>query len=138
MQQERIVRFSLWSHTITIARIKVLAIWIPRLRVWRIAHDCIQVQRRSRGAFVTRPVFLQGICIAHIYITWFDTTHHEVHTSKVVCSRFQLLCIIVDIILIVGVFADRLTNIQQERTRTTRRVIDRYVLAVLQVTSNNL
>ena len=87
MEQEGIVCLGLGCKTIVGKTcIIILVLWIPGVRIRRIADNSIDSQWLAdlRAFLVDRPVLFEGVGTTGDNILGDDATHHKVHTSKVV------------------------------------------------------
>ena len=110
------------------------------LRIRRIWHNRIHIEWFTNITTygLQRPVFIQRISTTGINIVWLDTAHHEIHSGKVIGILLQLLSIILHLVFIGDMAANRFTNGNQQRTGSTCRVIYFNLLFVLMMLCYNL
>ena len=141
VEQECVICFTLRSHAIIgITRIMLLVLSrLPMLRIRRIRNYSINVQRGINMLFIKeRPVLFECVAITCHDIVRKNTTHDQVHTGKVISVFFKLLGIILDIILAAHMFCGALTNIDKQRTGTTRRVVNLNLVTIAKMISHDL
>ena len=139
MEQKRIISLALWSHTVILeTRVHFCISRIPMLRIWRIADHSIYIKRLAHIACLYRPIFIKRVCTASIDVVWLDTTHHKIHSSEVIGILFQLLCIVLNFILVLDMPTNRLANSDKQRTRTRCWVVNLDSFLCLMVFCHNL
>ena len=141
VKQESIVGFTLRCNSIILeTRIEFTIRGIPMLRIRRIWHNRIHIEWFTNITTygLQRPVFIQRISTTGINIIWLDTTHHEIHSGKVIGILLQLLSIILHLVFIGDMAANGFANGNQQRTGTTCRVIYFNLLFILMMLCYNL
>ena len=125
VKQKRIIRLALRRNAIvSVTNIMFVAGWIPLGGIRRIGHHRIDIQRRIDPILDHRPVIGQSVRIPRDDIRRIDPTHHQIHARQVVGVVLQLLRIVGDVVLVLDVLRNRPTDVQEERTRSARRVVD--------------
>ncbi|MPM75746.1 hypothetical protein SDC9_122740 [bioreactor metagenome] len=118
MEQKRVIGFGLRRKPeIGKSRIGLLVRWVPVLRIRRIAHHCVHIERtigfRRAGFVKIRPIRLQCVAVARDDVGGEDSPHHQVHAGEVVGVFLQLLGKILDVVRIVHVAGDRVADVDQ-------------------------
>ena len=116
--------------------------WSPTLWIRWVAYHSIYMQGMISVLLVIlikiRPVVLQRVAISCNNIVRNDTTHNKIHTSKVIRILLQLLCVILDAVVLLDMACHRLADINKKWARAARWVVDFYLRAVLKMVSHNL
>ena len=142
VKQESIVGFSFGSKSKTsITRISLFVGRVPSLRIRRIGHDRIHIERIigiHRIIFVkVRPILLKSIAVTSDDIIRFDATHNQIHPGQVVGVLLQFLSEVFDVVVIGHIFGNALTDIDKQRSRTACRVVNFDFAFALQVACND-
>ena len=142
VKQESIIGFSFGSKSKTsITRISLFIGRVPSLRIRRIGHDCIHIERIigiHRIIFVkVRPILLKSIAVTSDDIIRFDATHNQIHSGQVVGVLLQLLSEVFDVVVIGHILGNALTDIDKQRSRTACRVVNFDFTFALQVACND-
>ena len=96
------------------------------LRVRRIRHYCINSERLTYISFtlIQRPVFFKRVGATCVDVSRIDSTHHEIHTSEVVCILLQLLGIVFHAVLVLYIFPYRLSYGDKQRSRPRSGIVN--------------
>ena len=134
MQKEGIVGLGFRSNAKLEARVELFVFRIPVLGVGRIRHHSVNEQGIV-GLFLVLdgvepgPVVFERVAIACHDVVGKNSTHDQIHTREVVRVLLKLLRIILDGVRVAVASRNGLADIDKQRARTARGVVDGDVLA---------
>ena len=119
------------------ARIRLLVRRIPCLRVRRVRHHRVHVERivGADGVAILEvwPIVFQRVAVPRNDIVRQDSTHDEVHARQVVGVLLELLRVVLDVVLVVDVFRDAAADVDQQGAGAACRIVDFDFPSVLQM-----
>ena len=138
VKEEGVVRLALRRQPVRReARIGFLASRIPDLGVRRVRHDRVDIQSLIRGIRIlilkVRPVVFQRVAVSRHDVGGQNAAHDEVHTREVIRVLLQFLGVVLDAVFLADIFRGAVADIDKERARAARRVIDLNMITILQM-----
>ena len=138
MQKEGVISFGFRSNAEFEARVELLIFRIPVLGVRRVRHHGIDEERIIGLILVLDgvepgPVVFERIAIARHYVVGKNSTHDQIHTREVVRVLLKLLRIILDGVRVAVASCHGFADIDKQRARSARGIVDGDVLASGQV-----
>ena len=129
MQQEGVVRLGLGRDAVFEADIFAGLRRFPVLGVGRIRDHSVHEQRLiglilGLVGIEPRPVTFQCVSVAGHDVVRQDAAHDKIHTREIVGILLEFLCVILDVIRIAIATGHSLTDMDQQRARATRGVVD--------------
>ncbi len=138
VQQKGVVGFGLGRHAELEARVELLVFRIPVLGVGRVRYHGIDEQRIVGLVLVLhrvepRPVILERVAVSSHDVVGKDAAHDQIHTREVVRVLLKLLRIILDGVRVAVASCHGFADIDKQRARSARGVVDGDVFASGQV-----
>ena len=140
MEQEGIVRLRFRCQPKSCKPGIILLVFrIPGLRIGRVRHDPIQVQRFGFMIFIQPgPVLFQCICIPDFDIIRKYISHDQIHTGQVERIFLQFLGIVLNGVSIFHVFRNGMADGYQKGTGSTGGIIDFNMIFSFRVVCHNI
>ena len=143
MQQKGVVCLGLGRHTELEARVEFLVFRIPVLRIGWVRHHGINKQRVVGLVLVLhrvepRPVVLERVAVSGHDVVGKDAAHHQVHAREIVGVFLELLSVVLNGVRVAIAARHGLADVDEQRARSTRGVVDGDVLASGQVPRDDL
>ena len=138
VQKEGVVSLGFRSNAKFEARVELLVFRIPILGVWGIRHHGIDEQRIIGLVLVLDrikpgPVIFKRVAVTRHDVVRKYSAHNQIHTREVVRVFLKLLRIVLDGVWVAIASRHSLADIDKQRARTARRVVDSDILASRQV-----
>ena len=143
VQKEGVVSLGLRRDAVGKSRIRLFVLRVPALGVRRVGDHRINKEGGVRLVLVLLgvepgPVVLERVAVASDDVGRQDATHHEVHAGEVIGVLLELLSVVLDGVWIAIASSDRLADVDEQRARATRGVVDLDFFAAIEVPGDNL